>query len=122
MGDMERQRQLQRDELYDAFSRERRRCILRALAETEGPLGLDELARAVAACERGAPPADIAEADVERVRVSLYHCHVPKLADAGLVVRDDEAGDVSLTALGEQVRGAVTLGMQDRESCTSRTQ
>lgn len=119
---MERQTQLQRDELYEALSRERRRRILSVLAETEGPLGVDELARAVAARERDARPADLDEADVERVRVSLYHRHVPKLADAGLVVRDDEAGHVSLTALGERVRGAATLGMQDRESCTSRTQ
>lgn len=49
---------------------------------------LTALATAVARRELDDADVDYADAIVERVRRSLHHRHVPKLADAGLVEYD----------------------------------
>lgn len=72
------------DELYEALGSESRRTVLRYLYENGGRSGRDELVRAVAAREF--------DGDERRVASSLYHVHLPKLEDFGLVKfnRDDE--------------------------------
>lgn len=75
------------DELFDVLARERRRHVLRCLLERAEPVALGELASAVA--RREAETADEAP-PLDRVRMSLYHTHLPRLADAGAVKYDAE--------------------------------
>lgn len=59
---------------------------------TEHPyetVSLDRLARAIS--ERSSE--DVPD-DPERVRITLHHVHLPKLADAKVVTYDQEAGTV----------------------------
>jgi len=72
---------------YDVLADERRRAALSALAERDGPFGLTELARAVVdrtEDETAAPSPD----SLDRMRISLHHKHLPKIADAGLIAYD----------------------------------
>lgn len=41
------------------------------------------------------PPSDDTEADLESVRIALYHIHLPKLDDAGLIEWDRDQNQVS---------------------------
>lgn len=76
--------------------RERVASLLASADDAALPLG--DLARAIAALERGeagAPP----ETAVESTRVSLHHVHLPKLSNVGVVEYDPEAAEVSLQEL-----------------------
>jgi len=84
------------DAMFGALSNSRRREALRCLGEYDEPLALADLADEVAVAERGGPITDIRAEVVKRVYVSLYHTHVPKLEDAGLVRYDQERDIVAL--------------------------
>lgn len=76
LGDRQRHRLLSSDE---------RRAALAALADLSEPVGLTELARAVAA-DRGAESGD-ADA-VGSLEIALHHVHLPLMADFGLLEYD----------------------------------
>lgn len=71
--------------------------VLFALATGAGPMSFDDLAVAVAAYEalrtEDSPTTD-------DVAVDLYHRHLPKLRDAGLLEDADAVDGVELTAAG----------------------
>jgi sugar-specific transcriptional regulator TrmB len=77
------------DRLSDLLADERRRRVLRTLAEQEGPVDLSTLASAVADSEADDPAGRTPV--WRRVYLALSHVHVPMLADAGLVEFDRAA-------------------------------
>lgn len=76
------------DDILECLADERRRTALATLHDYGGRTFRWTLARDVAA--QGAD-----RDDVETVLVALHHVHLPKLADAGLVEYDQEAGTVA---------------------------
>jgi DNA-binding transcriptional ArsR family regulator len=84
--------------LYAALSHPFRRIVLYRLRERE-PRSVEELAESVAACatsqrdDAGAPSGE------EAVCQRLYHVHLLKLADLGLVTYDPDVGTVALDDL-----------------------
>lgn len=64
---------------------ERRRLTLEVLANRVGPIGLEELAAAVA--DRAGFDGSAA---VERVALELHHDHLPRLADRGVLDYDPD--------------------------------
>ena len=74
---------------------ERRRHALRCLLEHDA-LPLADLADEVAVRERGEPIGEIPAEDVKDVYMSLYHSHVPKLAEANVVAYDQDTDAVAL--------------------------
>lgn len=78
--------------LFETLSQSRRRAVVSILATDGGPLSVDELARQVVAQEKRANVVDVVETDVDRVRVSLHHSHLPALSSAGLLQYDPETG------------------------------
>ncbi|USZ67869.1 ArsR family transcriptional regulator [Halorussus salilacus] len=84
------------DALLDALSAFRRRRALVTLL-THGDLPLADLADEVAVGEYDRPLPEIDAETVLEVYLSLYHTHVPKLADAGLVEYDQQGDFVALT-------------------------
>lgn len=81
--------------LFDALADERRRVVVDSLTEAAPPVAVRDLARRVAARERGGtddgpgvghPPRDA----VRRIEVSLHHADLPKLDDVGLVEYDPD--------------------------------
>jgi len=86
------------DEVYDALANERRRTVLCVLMRESVPIGLETIARKVTAQEL--PEGARAETTelLERIRVSLYHTHLPKLADLDLLEFDTERMTVESVA------------------------
>lgn len=69
----------------DALADEDRRRIVRLLRGRTGAVPLPELADRLAAAAPGSEPTDDATASAKSLRTRLYHLHLPKLADCGLV-------------------------------------
>lgn len=83
--------------LFDVLSSPRRRYVLANLQHCDQPTSLDELARDVCAWELGCDPGDVPDGRDEPVRVSLYHSHVPRMVDAGLLAYDGDRRTVCAT-------------------------
>ena len=94
------------DALFDLLSAFRRRTAYRTLL-AHGDLSLPDLADEVviAECDRTLPEID--PDDVLQVYLSLYHTHVPKLAEAGLVEYDQDGDFVALTDDGRALESVV---------------
>jgi hypothetical protein len=104
-------------EVVDAMCRvlahPRRRYALRRLCDSEGPMTLTDLAGDVAAHETDEPITEIHPEEVQRVHLSLYHIHIPKLVDEQFVRYDRERRLVSLSDHGrqfEQHQELLTIG------------
>lgn len=74
-------------DVIDCLADEQRRLAVAVLEARPDPVGRTDLARTVAARERGGDPSP---GVVERVLASLHHVHLPKLAAAGMVAVDGE--------------------------------
>lgn len=81
------------NEVFAALSNPRRRTVLQVL-ERQSTIGLSELATRVVRQE--GEESEVADTDVERVCLDLYHRHLPQLADAGFVEFAEESNTVSL--------------------------
>jgi DNA-binding transcriptional ArsR family regulator len=84
-------------EIHSALANERRRHVLSILENTGAELSLNELVRKVAERESGNEPGATCD-EVEQIRISLYHRHLPKLADVGLVEHDPGEKTVALAS------------------------
>jgi predicted transcriptional regulator len=82
------------DRCYEALADEQRRRVLAALCEAEAPLSLTELAAELTRSETD--PQGGVGPDLENRTVQLYHRHIPKLVDAGLVEFDRDRRRVAL--------------------------
>ena len=100
---------LSTDDLFGVLSHQRRRCVLRCLGEHQTPLTLADLADEVTAREQEAPLPDVPAEEVKRVYVSLYHTHIPKLADADLVEYTQERDMVALSTENEHAEALLEL-------------
>lgn len=89
------QNQQQRDALHEALKHRRRRYVLSHLRNTDRSQTLADLAEHVAERETDAPETVDREV-VKDVYMSLYHRHVPKLADCGFVRYDQDEDRVTL--------------------------
>lgn len=80
--------------VFDALAHARRRVILSILVERQRPISEDDLATQIAACEQEKPLVDVTNEKQQEIQISLYHCHLPKLEDRGMIERDLDAGTV----------------------------
>lgn len=60
-------------------------------------MSLKRLAARIAAVENGTSVEDVTDEERQRVYISLYQTHLPKLEEAGIVSYDDEERIVALT-------------------------
>lgn len=88
------------DAIFDVLSNRRRRHVLRCLDEYDDPMALADLADEVAVREHGTALTEISAEEVKRIYVSLYHSHVPRLEDAGVVEYNQDRDLVALTSKG----------------------
>lgn len=98
---------LELDEVFAALGHPRRRYLLYALVAGGNEETLTELATKIVAWEQDKPLADVTDDERRRVHVSLYHSHVPKLADLG-VLEYRESENIIVRALNtQQVRSVL---------------
>ena len=95
------------DRVYEILKNERRRRVLGHLDRAEGPVELGTLAEEIAAQENDTTVAGIDSSQRKRVYVALYQCHLPKMADMGVVEYDRRGGRVKLTAAAESILNVV---------------
>ncbi|WP_254528165.1 DUF7344 domain-containing protein [Natrinema gelatinilyticum] len=88
--------------MTDAFSLladRRRRLLLEVMRTYEEELTLPDAAEEVAVRETGDIVTDIPAEQVTEVYLSLYHDHLPRLVDAGLLEYDQERDLVAPAAV-----------------------
>lgn len=78
---------LETNDMFKALTHERRRYLLYTLFEDD-VWSLEDLARKLAAWENDVPEDAIDQAEIDGVYASLYHAHVPKLVEFGILEFD----------------------------------
>lgn len=81
------------ESLFELLSDERRRLVVSTVAEKGERVSLSDLAETVAEAE-AADASAVSKDHFEVVHTLLYHSHLPKLADAGVLEFDREEGAV----------------------------
>lgn len=87
------------DELYDVLRHHRRRAILREVHATDGALSNDGLAERIIRQEGHRATGGSPDDDVDSVRLSLHHTHLPKLMGTNLVEYDERDQTVEFRTL-----------------------
>lgn len=77
------------DAILECLAHDRRRVALSVLVDHGGAIARRDLARRTLARERDVSKQDVSTTEVDEALSSLYHVHLPKLRDTGLVVEDD---------------------------------
>lgn len=88
--------------LDELLGHARRRYVCDALL-LDSEWSLDDLATSITAWEKQIPEGEVSRAEREQVYVSLFHAHVPKLVERGMVSFDPVSETVSTTETGERV-------------------
>ncbi|WP_256301005.1 DUF7344 domain-containing protein [Haloarchaeobius salinus] len=89
-------RELPLDIVFEIIRNERRRLVLQYLDETEEEtVALGDLAEHIAAIENDTTKQALSAQQRKRVYVGLYQCHLPKMADSGIVAFDKNRGTIS---------------------------
>jgi hypothetical protein len=97
-----------RAHLLELMGNQRRRRLVSLLWEQDGEWTIDELATRLASAESDATPDTLAEETLETFRIELYHTHLPKLAEFGVVEYDRSTEQPRVTPAGDgQVREVV---------------
>jgi len=75
----------EKDELYDLLSSHRRRYVLHACKQHEGPVTLSELAEQIAAWEHDKTVEEITSTERKRVYTSLQQTHLDRMEAADMI-------------------------------------
>lgn len=104
----------ERQNRLDVVCHPRRRAILAVLNEQREPLSVPELAKRVAATEAEKSVVDVTADEQQRVHVSLYHVHLPKVAATNLVAYDREAETAAIEETLAPVEQGENAGLDVR--------
>lgn len=105
--------ELSADTILELLANRRRRYLLYALRGQDGPIELSTLAETVAGWEHDVPPDEVAKNEYKSVYVSSVQCHVPKLADSGVVDHDEDNHTVVLSENFEQLEPYLRVVVKD---------
>lgn len=100
---------------FELLSDRRRRYALAYLSRRNQPVSMEELARHIAAWEEDVSVSEVDDRTVERIKMTLYHNHIPKLSAAGLLERGERNGGQVLepTDKVNQVEAELQTGLED---------
>lgn len=99
---------LRKDDLFHLLQNERRRLVLRYLAETDGPAEMRDIVEQVTAWEHNTTVQQLMSDQRQRVYIALYQSHLPKLADFGIITYNQSRGIVQRTPLADQITPYLT--------------
>lgn len=89
--------------MFKILAHHRRRYVIHCLRKYENPMTLADLADEVAVLENDTALMEIPAEEIKRVYFSLYHTHIPKLADAELVQYQQDGDLVTLAERAENL-------------------
>lgn len=78
------------DGVFDLLAHQRRRAALACLVDHSKAIALADLAEDVAVRENEEPITEIPKAEIQEIRLTLHHQHLPKLVEAGAVEYDQQ--------------------------------
>lgn len=87
------------DEAFRLLANNRRRLFVQVMCAYREEVTLPDVAEEVASRETGLPVVEITPERIADVYISLYHDHLPRLVDAGLLEYDQERDLVAPVAL-----------------------
>ncbi|WP_440764934.1 DUF7344 domain-containing protein [Natronorubrum sp. DTA7] len=90
------------DDIYHILQTRRRRDVLRYLRTNDDPVLLSDLAEQVAAWEHETTVENLHSDQRQRVYISLYQSHLPKLDTRGIIDYDKDRGTITATDLTPQ--------------------
>ena len=100
---------LELDEVFEALDHPRRRYLLYTLVNGGNEETLPRLAAKIAAWEQNTDVSEVTDEKQQKVRVSLYHSHIPKLA-ALEIIDYQEKKDIIVRAVNTTQVQAVLDG------------
>lgn len=86
------------NEIFSALAHPTRRAVLTRLADRHTPVHLNGLA-----ADLGSARNNGATEQQTKLQIQLYHQHLPKLADAGLIDFDPEQKELCITTTGAEI-------------------
>ncbi|ESP90133.1 DUF7344 domain-containing protein [Candidatus Halobonum tyrrellensis] len=92
--------------VFESLSHPHRRYICYALAKNP-EWSLVDLATELTALENDVAPETVTDPEKEQMYIELYHSHVPKLVDLGVVAFDEVSERVSAGANADRVLAAL---------------
>lgn len=95
------------DVAFDMLSSRRRRYILYYLIQRTGAVELRELAHQLMMWD------ETAIDDHERISMSLYHVHLPKLEESGILTFDSTQRLIKLEATANELKPYLELAAED---------
>lgn len=101
--------ELSTDTLHGVLANKHRRHAIACLMKYDDPLTLADLADEVSARENGTRVTDIPAEEMKDVYMELYHVHVPKMEEAGIVAYDQDRDLVTLAENADQLTPYLNL-------------
>ncbi len=92
-----------KDDIFHLLQTQRRRDVLRYLQGRDGPIELRDLAEQVAAWEQETPIESLTSSERQRVYISLYQTHLPKLDEHEIVEYNKDRGLVERCSRADQL-------------------
>lgn len=111
---------LSMDDVFHILQTKRRRDVLRYVIDESGPVRLRDLAEYVAANEHGKAVDELTSSERQRVYISLYQSHLPKLDEHGVVTYDKDRGIVEATSMIDRFEPYLDGQMANAGSSTDR--
>lgn len=121
-GDSDLATPLDPDTVFHLLQSERRRCALQCIADRDALIDTRTLSEQVAAWEYGTAVEDLTSDQRQRVYISLYQSHLPKLDEHGIVNYDQSSGVVAPTSLTDALVAYLSVdaeGTADRDRWTT---
>lgn len=107
---------LDTDALFEVLSDPARRFVVACLHEYANPMALADVADELAVWKYDTEITDIPADEVKSIYITLYHAHIPKMADAGIVKYSQERDAVALAEIGEEISAHMTLPPVNRSA------
>ena len=94
---------LSKDTIFELLKNQRRRDAIAYLKDNDGEATLSDMAEFIAAKENGITVQELSSSQRKRVYIGLYQCHLPKMANVGVIDFDKNRGDIAIRPLAAQL-------------------
>lgn len=114
-----RESEVSTDDLCDVLSNARRRFVIDRLASHSKPLAVADVTRELTRWECETPSDQIPEEQVKSRYAALYHVHVPKMADVGILEYNRERNTIALADECAGITSVVGHPPLDNPACST---